>query len=65
MYAIYETEAFVLESRPRREADKIFTLYTEEFWTDSRVGYRCEENEFEIARAYLRFFSCDSFSCER
>ncbi len=31
MYAIYETRAFVLESAGRREADRIFSLYTEEF----------------------------------
>ena len=31
MYAIYETQAFVLESSGRREADKIFSLYTEDF----------------------------------
>ena len=31
MYAIYETKAFVLESAGRREADRIFSLYTEDF----------------------------------
>lgn len=31
MYLIYETEAFVLESSGRREADRIFSLYTEDF----------------------------------
>ncbi len=31
MYLIYETEAFVIESSGRREADRIFSLYTQEF----------------------------------
>ena len=31
MYAIYETEALILESSGRKEADRIFSLYTEEF----------------------------------
>jgi DNA repair protein RecO (recombination protein O) len=31
MYKIYRTEAIILESRPHGEANKIFTVYTEEF----------------------------------
>lgn len=31
MYAIYETEAFILESSGRREADRIFSLFSEDF----------------------------------
>lgn len=64
MYAIYETEAFILESRPRREADKVFSLYTEDFGLIRATAVAARKMESKL-RPHLSDFSLVSVSLVR
>jgi len=56
MYLIYETDAFILESSGRREADKVFTFYTEDFGLIRARAQAVRKMESKL-RAHLIDFS--------
>jgi len=64
MYAIYETEAFILESSGRREADRIFSLYTEEFGMIRASAIAVRKMQSKL-RSHLTDFSLVSVSLVR
>ena len=64
MYAIYQTEAFILESRSRREADRTFSLYTEEFGMITATAVAVRKMESKL-RPHLCDFSLVSVSLVR
>ncbi len=64
MYAIYQTEAFILESRSRREADRSFSLYTEEFGLIRATAVAVRKMESKL-RPHLCDFSLVSVSLVR